>query len=94
MAPVLTVEPVNRARGGNGWLAPVDVNLSLDAKRIGVEIPAGFTEMLREAPDLALEWRLTTRGIFTTYFARGYRVIEFFQDRPNRKGTYLLVHDL
>jgi predicted GNAT superfamily acetyltransferase len=90
MAPVLTVEPVNRARGDR-WLAPVDVNLSLDAKRIGVDIPAGFTEMLRQAPELALEWRMTTRRIFTNYFARGYKVIEFFLDRPNRKGTYLLV---
>jgi predicted GNAT superfamily acetyltransferase len=91
MAPVLTVEPVNRARGGDAWLEPVDVNLALDAKRISVEIPAGFTEMLRQAPDLALEWRMTTRRIFTTYFARGYRVVEFFLDRPNRTGTYLLI---
>ncbi len=90
MAPVLTVEPVNRARGDD-WLAPGDVNLSLDAKRIGVEIPAGFTEMLRQAPELALEWRMTTRRIFTTYFARGYKVIEFFLDRPNRRGRYLLA---
>ncbi len=40
---------------------------------------------------LALEWRMTTRRIFTTYFARGYKVIEFFLDRPNRRGRYLLA---
>ena len=97
MAPVLTVEPVNRTRpqeedDEENWLEPIDVTLTLDAKRISVEIPTGFTEMLRYAPELALEWRMTTRRIFTTYFARGYRVIEFFLDKPNRKGTYLLVN--
>jgi predicted GNAT superfamily acetyltransferase len=95
MAPVLTVEPVNRTRpqgeDEGEWLEPIDVNLTLDAKRISVEIPTGFTEMLQYAPELALEWRMTTRRIFTTYFARGYRIVEFFLDRPNRKGTYLLV---
>lgn len=97
MAPVLTVEPVNRTRlqeeEDGEWLEPVDVNLSLDVKRISVEIPTGFTEMLSNAPELALEWRHTTRRIFTTYFARGYRVVEFFLDRPNHKGTYLLIRE-
>ena len=91
MAPALTVEPINRARGDGAWLEPVEVNVSLDAKRISVEIPAGFTDMLRQAPELALEWRMATRRMFTTYFARGYQVIEFFLDRANRRGTYLLV---
>ena len=92
LAPVLTVEPANRAQPAGEWLQPAAVDLSIDAKRIGVEIPTGFTQMVADAPQLALEWRLTTRRIFTVYFARGYRVIEFFLDRPNRKGTYLLVN--
>ena len=33
--------------------------------------------MQQEAPDLALEWRLHTREIFETYFARGYRAVDF-----------------
>ena len=53
----------------------------------------GFTEMLSRAPDLALAWRMATREIFTTYFARGYRAVEFFLDRPARKGAYLLMPD-
>ena len=91
LAPVLTVEPANRARPTGEWLQPVAVDLSLDAKRISIEIPIGFTQMLAEAPDLALEWRLTTRSLFTSYFGQGYRAVEFFLDRPSRKGTYLLV---
>jgi predicted GNAT superfamily acetyltransferase len=91
MAPVMTVEPAVRARPAGEWLKPAVVDLSLDAKRISIEIPTGFTEMLGAAPDLALEWRMTTRELFTTYFSRGYHAVEFFLDRQSRKGTYLLV---
>jgi chorismate synthase len=91
LAPVLTVEPAGRARPAGEWLEPAASDLSLDAKRISVEIPTGFSQMLSAAPELALEWRMTTREIFTTYFARGYRAMEFFLDRAARKGTYLLV---
>ena len=91
LAPVLTVEPAVRAQPAGGWLTPAAIDLALDAKRISIEIPTGFTEMLANAPDLALEWRMTTRELFTTYFARGYRAVEFFLDRPSRTGSYLLV---
>ena len=91
LAPVLTVEPANRARPAGEWLEPAAIDLSLDAKRISVEIPTGFSQMLSSAPDLALEWRMATRSLFATYFGRGYRAVEFFLDRAARKGTYLLT---
>jgi predicted GNAT superfamily acetyltransferase len=91
LAPILTVEPAGRARPAGEWLEPAAIDLSLDAKRISVEIPAGFTQMLSSAPDLALEWRMATREVFTTYFSRGYRALEFFLDREERKGAYLLI---
>jgi predicted GNAT superfamily acetyltransferase len=91
LAPVLTVERANRVQPAGEWLAPTDIDLALDVKRISVEIPTGFSQMLSVAPDLALEWRMATRELFTTYFGRGYRVVEFFLDRPARKGSYLLV---
>jgi predicted GNAT superfamily acetyltransferase len=81
----------NRAASTGEWLSCVEVDLALDERRVGVEIPTGFTEMLTNAPDVAMEWRLATRKIFTTYFARGYRAVEFFLDRPNRTGAYLLT---
>src|SRR5919197_1793028 len=59
--------------------------------RVVVEIPTGFTEMLLAAPDLALEWRMATRELFTVYFSRGYRAVDFRLDRAARKGAYLLV---
>ena len=51
----------------------------------------GFTEMLAAAPDLALAWRMETRRIFTTYFARGFRAVDFVLDRTSRTGAYLLA---
>jgi predicted GNAT superfamily acetyltransferase len=91
LASVLVVEPANRTRPAGEWLEPAAVDLSLEARRISVEIPTGFTEMLSNAPDLALEWRMTTRRLFTTYFSRGYRAVEFFLNREARNGEYLLV---
>jgi predicted GNAT superfamily acetyltransferase len=83
--------PVNKSAVAGEWLESVDVDLSLDARRLSVEIPMGFTEMLARNPELALAWRICTRAIFTTYFDRGYRAVEFFLDRDARKGSYLLV---
>jgi predicted GNAT superfamily acetyltransferase len=81
---------VNRAAPAGEWLACADVDLALDARRLVVEIPMGFGEMLSRAPILALAWRMATREIFTTYFARGYRAVDFVLDRGSRKGAYLL----
>jgi predicted GNAT superfamily acetyltransferase len=81
----------NRLAPSGGFLESVDVDLSLEARRILVEIPMGFTEMLSAAPELALAWRICTRAIFTTYFDRGYRAVDFFLDRQTRRGAYLLA---
>jgi len=83
--------PVNRTEVTGDWLQSIDVDLSVEAPRLSVEIPTGFTEMLARNPELALAWRVCTRAIFTTYFDRGYRAVEFFLDRPRRRGRYLLV---
>ena len=90
-APVLTVEPALRVQAAAKWFEPAAADLSIDAKRISVEIPTGFTQLLSAEPDLALAWRMATREVFTTYFGRGYHAAEFFLDRPSRKGAYLLV---
>ena len=81
----------NRTAPAGEWLESVDVDLSIDARRMLVEIPMGFTEMLAGAPDLALAWRICTRAIFTTYFDRGYKAVDFFLDRNQRRGAYLLA---
>jgi predicted GNAT superfamily acetyltransferase len=83
----------NRAVPAGEWLESAAVDVTLDARRLLVEIPMGFGEMLLRAPDLALAWRMATREIFVTYFGRGYRAVEFFLDRTGRKGAYLLVRN-
>ena len=85
------VVAVNKSQAAGEWLDNIDVDLSADARRLSVEIPMGFTDMLARAPELALAWRVCTRAIFTTYFDRGYRAVEFFLDRPRHCGRYLLV---
>jgi predicted GNAT superfamily acetyltransferase len=82
----------NRAAAGAS-LECTEVDLTLSARRVTVEIPMGFTEMLSAAPDSAHRWRLATRDIFTAYFGRGYRVVEFCLDRGARTGAYLLTID-
>lgn len=73
------------------WHDCADLRIDLEAPRIAVEIPTGFTEMLTRAPALALAWRMATRRIFTTYLGRGYKVVGFVLDRQARNGTYLLA---
>jgi chorismate synthase len=81
----------NRAVAAGEWLACANTDLALETPRLTVEIPTGFTEMLSRAPDLALEWRMATREIFMTYFGRGYRAVDFFLDRADGRGAYLLT---
>ncbi len=82
---------INVTHAAQAWLANSDIFLALDERRLVLEIPMGFTDMQREAPALALEWRLQTREIFETYFRKGYRVVDFHLDRPHDRGRYLLV---
>ena len=89
-ASVAAAPLVNPSRAAGRWLAPGAADLSLDAVRLLVEIPAGVAELQLEDPALALEWRLATRAIFQHYFARGYRVVDFFLSRAAGRGHYLL----
>jgi predicted GNAT superfamily acetyltransferase len=82
---------VNPSVPSGNWLRPGEHDLGLDARRLLVEIPAGFTDMQRDEPQLALEWRMSTRAIFKSYFARGYRAVDFFLARHAGRGHYLLA---
>jgi predicted GNAT superfamily acetyltransferase len=85
------VPVVNHTRMTGDWRAfdgpPL---LDCDDRRLFVEIPTTFGDMLHQAPDRAIEWRTQTRRIFTTYFARGYRCIDFLIDKHKDFGRYLL----
>lgn len=81
---------INPTTMTDGWRGCARLEMDLDARRVWLEIPTGFTEMQHQAPDLALAWRLQTREAFETYFARGYRVVDFALDRGRGFGRYLL----
>jgi predicted GNAT superfamily acetyltransferase len=82
---------INTTRPAGAWLACAGYDLTRTERRLWVEIPTGFTEMQLQDPPLALEWRMATREIFTTYFGRGYRVVDFVLDRSTGRGRYLLA---
>ncbi|HVH57015.1 MAG TPA: hypothetical protein VM791_12220 [Vicinamibacterales bacterium] len=89
-ASVASAPVVNPSRTGV-WLEPVDGELAYDSRRVLVEIPVGFSDMQAKVPELALQWRMTTRRIFQHYFGRGYRAVDFILSREARRGQYLLA---
>ena len=74
-----------------GWRQCRALDLAIDARRLWVEIPGGFTRMQAEAPDVALEWRMQTREAFEAYLSRGYRVVDFVLAPEDGWGRYLLA---
>jgi predicted GNAT superfamily acetyltransferase len=84
---------VNPSRSWEPWLQPGPADLSIDARRVTVEIPVGFSEMLERDPRLAHDWRMSTRVIFQHYFARGFRAVDFFLAREAGRGQYLLARE-
>ena len=90
-ASVASAPLVNPSETAGSWLAPGNANLSIDARRILVEIPVGYAEMQQENPPLARGWRMESRAIFQHYLSRGYRVVDFFLSRESGRGHYLLA---
>jgi len=82
---------VNRTTPAGPWLACESYDLTRTERRVWVEIPVGFTEMQAADPQRALAWRMATREIFTTYFGRGYRAVDFALDKAAGRGRYLLA---
>jgi chorismate synthase len=82
---------VNRIDGSGAWPTCTGVVLDASAPAVRVEIPMNFGAMLAQAPEVALDWRLETRRIFTNYFDRGFRAVDFRLDRAAASGTYLLI---
>ena len=94
-ASLVNAPVVNATCTEEAWCIPTgEPDLTRDDNRLFVEIPARFGEMLQQAPARALEWRLVTRRIFTSYFARNYRVVDFLLNRDTGGGRYLLEKTL
>jgi predicted GNAT superfamily acetyltransferase len=90
-ARVMSAPVVNPSRLLEQKLVPGVADLSCDEPRLLVEVPTGFDATLVNDPALALEWRLSTRRIFESYFARGYGAVDFLLSRSAGRGQYLLA---
>jgi predicted GNAT superfamily acetyltransferase len=82
---------VNPTARAGSWLRCESYDLARSERRLSVEIPMGFSGMQEQEPQLALDWRMAARDIFTAYFARGYRAVDFVLDRGNARGRYMLA---
>lgn len=88
----VSAAPIVNPTGVDGeWRKVTSIDVSLDDRRVWIEIPTGFTEMQQQAPDRALQWRMDLRQMFETYFAKGYRAVDFVLQRENGFGRYLLA---
>jgi predicted GNAT superfamily acetyltransferase len=85
-APVVNVT----AMAGE-WREVKSIDLTIDQRRLWIEIPTGFTQMQQQAPERALQWRLHVRQMFQAYFAKGYRAVDFVLQREAGFGRYLLA---
>jgi predicted GNAT superfamily acetyltransferase len=84
--------PVANAAALDGqWRRVTNLDLGISDRRLWIEIPTGFTDMQQQAPERALEWRLQIRELFQTYFAQGYRAVDFVLQREAGFGRYLLA---
>jgi predicted GNAT superfamily acetyltransferase len=75
---------------GSTGPTPGHVATALEERRLSIEIPVGFSDMLTSDPQRALAWRHATREAFSAYLSRGYRVVDFFLEREKNRGRYLL----
>jgi predicted GNAT superfamily acetyltransferase len=82
---------VNTTRMDGQWREVTAINLALTDRRVWIEIPTGFTEMQQHAAERALRWRLDLRQMFESYFAKGYRAVDFVLQRERGFGRYLLA---
>jgi predicted GNAT superfamily acetyltransferase len=74
-----------------GLLENCGLHLDLRASRVAVEIPSNTEAMRVKNLRLALRWRMETRKIFESYFARGYRAADFVPPRPASGGRCFYV---
>jgi predicted GNAT superfamily acetyltransferase len=75
------------------WRKNTAIDLTIGERRVWIEIPTGFTEMQRQAPERALQWRLDVRQMFQHYLAKGYTAVDFALQREAGFGRYLLARD-
>ena len=83
--------PVVRTEVVGGVRRVVGTDLDEDSDLLLVEVPGDINALKRVSVDLANEWKLKLREVFSTYFGRGYAAIEFITSLAGgeRRNFYL-----
>lgn len=84
----LAYEPRLRAPG---TIIPPDDFEIVDSDRVLVEIPPDFQEIRQQDLELALSWRVLTREVFEKYFSLGFKVVDFFYQRPPDPRSFYIL---
>lgn len=91
--PQANIEPVNHIIKTSSNLQQMQsFNLYENEQQILIEIPADFQAIYDTDKDLALDWRLKSREMFTAYFDSGFTVVEFYRvpSPEGHRNFYLL----
>ncbi|MFC1499466.1 hypothetical protein ACFL6T_00430 [Candidatus Zixiibacteriota bacterium] len=83
--PVVNSDTVDETPG------PVEIDLP-ELPSVRIEIPADIQKTKEDDPDLAGQWRLTTRRAFLCYLGRGYLVDGFINDPNSGRCFYFLTN--
>jgi predicted GNAT superfamily acetyltransferase len=77
---------------GDGRPLRTDLSAALARQRIAIEIPSDIGAVEQKDPELAREWRQTTRWAFTEALQAGFFVAEFCRTVRGKQGpgNYLL----
>ena len=92
-AEVADAPSLFETRSGPTWLEPGPMRFDVDAPRVIVPVPGRFSELQQQHTELALAWRFAIREAFIWAFGRGYRAVDFYLDREQGGGAYLLALD-
>ena len=83
---------INDVKWQGGWPVSSEPRLDLEAPDLLLEIPPDWDVLCQAAPRVAEGWQGISRRAFETYFARGYRAVDFAptEDAGRRRPFYVL----
>ncbi|PFJ02897.1 GNAT family N-acetyltransferase [Priestia megaterium] len=58
---------------------------------VAVAIPSAFQQMKEASPSLALDWRMRTRRVFQTCFAKGFEVTDFMKHPESSAPVHFYI---
>jgi len=83
---------INDVKWQAGWPVSSEPRLELEAQEVLLEIPPDWDVLCQAAPRMAEGWHSTVRRALQSYFARGYRAVDFAptEEGGRRRPLYVL----